>query len=271
MGLNKYECCILNQGHGAWAFETLATQLSQAIGIDITTHPRRFNYVLSLNGDALHPECDSFIPLKSIQIAADKRALAAAFQNHSVPIPETHLLESFADVSTFLTEQAHREWCLKYPTSCGANGHRLVTTTDPEPSNWPRPFVVQEFIRMDRPEVFRIYCVGGDYFGWMARRFPDGVKPSPWVAHARGARYVNHGEPPREAVSAARLALTATDLLASFGCADLLCRPNGEWLVLEVGTDGLFNHVDRDLNDAALIQRLHQRIAKAFVVASERQ
>src|SRR5699024_4829228 len=99
-----------------------------------------------------------------------------------------------------------------------------------------------------RPEVFRLFGAGGDIFGWVARRFASDVKPSPWVAHARGARYELAGEAPAEAVAAGRAALKAAGLLESFGCVDLLRRPTGEFVVLEVGTDGLYNHVDRELN-----------------------
>jgi len=65
-------------------------------------------------------------------------------------------------------------------------------------------------------------------------------------------------------VEAARRALVATDLIESFGCVDLLCRPTGEWVVLEVGTDGLFNHIDRDLGDVRLESEILRRITAAF-------
>jgi hypothetical protein len=58
--------------------------------------------------------------------------------------------------------------------------------------------------------------------------------------------------------------LQATGLLSSFGCVDLLRRPSGEWVVLEVGTDGMFNHVDRDLGLPEVEQDLQRRVAEAF-------
>jgi hypothetical protein len=72
------------------------------------------------------------------------------------------------------------------------------------------------------------------------------------------------GDPPSGAVAAARAALDAVGLLASFGCADLLRRPTGEWVVLEVGTDGMFNHVDRELGLPELEREIQRRIAEAF-------
>ncbi len=146
-----------------------------------------------------------------------------------------------------LAEEPTREWCLKFPTGCGASGHRRLVPGMALPKGWPLPLLVQEFIRLDRPEVYRTYAAGGELFGWVVRRFPDGITPSPWVAHARGARYAVAGEASVTALAAARLALEATGLLGAFGCVDLLRRPSGEWIVLEVGTDGMFNHVDRDL------------------------
>lgn len=96
------------------------------------------------------------------------------------------------------------------------------------------------------------------------------LRALPWVAHARGARYAHAGEPPTPALEAARRALAAAGLLDSFGCADLLRKPTGEWVVLEVGTDGLFNHVDRELDDAELERELNVRIANAFWKAAKK-
>lgn len=117
---------------------------------------------------------------------------------------------------------------------------------------------------MERPEVYRTYGAAGEIFGWVARKYPEGTKPSPWVAHARGARYERAGTLPDEARKAARVALAATGLLNSFGCADLIRKASGEWVVLEVGTDGLYNHVDRDVGDSDLENELNRRLAEAF-------
>lgn len=264
MPFDPSDCCLLNAGNGAWAFAPLAEQLSRALGIPIAEHPRDFNYLLHL--DSIDDELEGrlFIPLGAIRCAADKRRAAEVFAQHAVPTPHTVLLECFADVRKFVSANTQSEWCLKYPTGCGANGHRRIIAEADEPPNWPRPFVVQEFIRLERPEVYRLYCAGGEIFGWVVRRFPAGIPQSPWVAHARGARYERAGEAPRPAVDAARSAVRAAGLYESFGCVDLLHRPSGEWLVLEVGTDGIYNHVDRDLSLPELEAELARRIAGAF-------
>lgn len=264
MRLSPKDCCVLNRGSGAWAFEPVALQLSSSLGIDVAGEPRRFNYLLHVEDADAPVDFDVFIPTEAIRLASDKRLLAAVFAKHDVPIPETHLLDTFEHVLRFIRERSSNEWCIKYPTSCGANGHRLITQESVEPPNWPRPFIVQEFVRLDRPEVYRTYCAAGELFGWVARGFPEGARLSPWVAHARGARYVRLDEPPVQALEAAMRALVATGLSGSFGCADLLLKPNGQWIVLEVGTDGLFNHVDRDLGDRDLERELHRRVADAF-------
>ena len=44
----------------------------------------------------------------------------------------------------------------------------------------------------------------------------------------------------------------------------LASQATGKWVVLEVGTDGLFNHVDRDLGDQDFERELQRRIADAF-------
>jgi hypothetical protein len=168
------------------------------------------------------------------------------------------------DVQRFLASRAESEWCLKFPTACGASGHRMLADEKPPPAWWPMPFVVQEFVRLEQPEVFRTYAAGGETFGWMARRFPAGAKSSPWVAHARGARYEHAGTPPEGATAVARAALASTGLLDSFGCVDLLQKPTGEWVALEVGTDGLVNHVDCDLGNSEMEAELSRRIAATF-------
>jgi glutathione synthase/RimK-type ligase-like ATP-grasp enzyme len=260
----KTNCCILNGGGGSWAFEPLARLLSAALGIPISAEPREFNYLLSTDSipDGLAPRV--FIPLPALHLASDKRLLAATFERHGVTTPQTVLCESFTAVREFLAAHTDREWCLKYPVGCGANGHRFISIDSSEPARWPRPFVVQEFIRMARPEVYRLYGAGEEIFGWVARRFLPDRQPSSWVAHARGARYERAGEAPPDAVHAARRALQASGLIDFFGCVDLLRRSSGEWVVLEVGTDGLYNHVDRELGDAELEGEISRRIADAF-------
>jgi hypothetical protein len=264
------DCCVLNSGCGAWAFEPLAAQLSCFLGIDVSDQPRRFNYLLHVEDTERPVSSGVFIPTEAVRLASDKRLLASVFLEHDVPTPRTHLCETYEEVFRLVGEQNGTEWCLKYPIGCGASGHRLVTRASIEPPNWPRPFVVQEFVRLERPEVHRSYCAAGELFGWVSRRFPEGTPLSPWVAHARGARYVQLGEPPSAAAKAAQRALVATGLWDSFGCVDLLQKPDGEWSVLEVGTDGLFNHVDRDLGIPDFERELHQRVADAFWRVAER-
>lgn len=257
-------CCILNGGAGAWAFAEFADWLGHALWLDVSTVPREYNYLLSADGLDLSACGGLFIPYQAMQLAADKRLLAAAFAAAGVSIPETRLVGSLAEAERVLAEDTGREWCLKFPTGCGASGHRRLVPGMALPRNWPLPLVVQEFIRLDPPEVYRTYAAGGHSFGWVVRRFPDEVAPSPWVAHARGARYAEAGEAPIEAAAAARAALEAVGLWGSFGCVDLLRRPTGEWVVLEVGTDGMFNHVDRDLGLPNLELELQRNVAEAF-------
>jgi hypothetical protein len=140
----------------------------------------------------------------------------------------------------------------------------LQDLDQPVPQDWPRPYVLQEFIRLEVPEVYRLYCVAQETFGWNARRFPAGAKASPFVAHAQGARYEIEQAVPPEAEFQARQALACTNLLPSFGCADLMRDERGNWLVLEVNTDGVYNHVDRDINIGNTANEIDKRIARAF-------
>jgi glutathione synthase/RimK-type ligase-like ATP-grasp enzyme len=258
------EVSILNAGPGAWAFEEHAYRLAKLLGVEVRDTRAELAYLLAWNEES-PPACRAlFIPFSAIQVAADKRLQAELFAAHGVPAPETHLLAGPEAVAALLSCRPEREWSLKFPTGCGASGHRLLRPGEPLPPEWPTPYVVQEFIRMPAPEVYRLYGVGGETFGWNVRRYPSGVRPSPWVAHAQGARYADAGAPPPAAEQAARAALDATGLHSSFGCVDLLHAPDGRWLALEVGADGLFNHVDRALGLPQIEQELDVRLRRAF-------
>jgi len=259
------DAAILNGGPGAWAFEEHANRLAAVLGVDVGDTAADYVYLLGWD-EAAPPAClDMFIPYEAIRVASDKRQQAELFARYQVNTPETHLLETPKAVQVLLSSRGEREWVLKYPTGCGASGHRMLRPGIPLPAGWPTPYVVQEFVKMPEPEVYRLYGVAGETFGWNVRRFPTGVRSSPWVAHVRGARYADAGTPPPEAVLATRDALAATGLQASFGCVDLLRAEDGRWLVLEVGTDGLFNHVDRDLGLPAIEAELDQRLGEAFL------
>lgn len=251
---------ILNAGGGAWAFQEHAARLSLVLNVPIVEEPADFNFVL--NWDGAFPR--SFISWEALQIAGDKRRMAEVFETAHVSTPKTFILQTLSDVSSTLISQGQTRWALKWPTGCGAAGHRLLHSSEDIPVDWPRPFLLQEFIEMDRPEVYRIYCVEGQLFGWNARRFPPDAKPSLWVAHAQGARYENAGRIPAEALAEAHKALAAAQLLESFGCADLLCDKYGAWMVLEVNTDGLWNHVDRDINLSGISEEIDARLRVTF-------
>jgi len=253
---------ILNGGSGAWAFAALAQRLAQALHVPIVTQPTLLNYVLEWDGPRAWLAGRSFIPLEALAIAADKREVARAFALHAVACPRTVLLAR-SEVPRFLQTQPGR-WVLKYPLGCGGFGHRLIDTSVTIPSQWPEPCVVQEFITTVPPSVERMYCVDGECFGWNSRRFPAGTTPSPWIAHARGARYQHGAVVSRQAVEVGMHALQACGLDGSFGCVDLLQRPGGTWLALEVGSDGLYNHVDRDLDHPVLEREILERTAYAF-------
>src|SRR5688572_30310667 len=116
--------CVLNHGAAAWAFEALAAQLAIALGVDVSSAPRDYNYLLGTDPSAFPPAGASFIPAAAIQLAADKRALASAFAAARVPTPETHLFDQQAAAREFVQASTSREWCLKYPIGTGAVGHR---------------------------------------------------------------------------------------------------------------------------------------------------
>jgi hypothetical protein len=70
--------------------------------------------------------------------------------------------------------------------------------------------------------------------------------------------------PNQAAIEVAKSALIATGLYDSFGVVDLLRDLNGKWYALEVGTDGIYNHVDRDFDNDNLTDELNERLAIAM-------
>lgn len=218
---------VLDSGGGAWVFESLARELSRALGVvPLVETPTERNYLLAWDGN-IAPAGESFIPFSSIEVATDKRLIARAFEQEAVPCPTTLLLDE-TELEAFLQRESSRRWLLKFPTGCGGTGHRFIEIGDQVPADWPGPLVVQEFISMNRPEVFRLYGVAGELFGANARRCSEQA-PSVFVAHARGARY-EAAELPEDAFRVARSALEATGLFDSFGCVDLLLDTNNRWL-----------------------------------------
>ena len=255
---------ILNSGYGAWAFQPLAESLANSLQIKISDVPGNFNYVLGWNEtniDAIASKM--FIPWQGIKLASDKRLLADVFIKHKIAIPDTNLIDTQREVLNFL-HYTTEQWCLKYPIGCGASGHKIIHGDRDVPQEWLKPYVVQKFIKLKQLQVFRLYCAGGILFGWNRRKFASQENRSPWVAHANGAIYEILGDPPEEVKQLATKALQATDLYNSFGCVDLLEDNNGNWLVLEVGTDGIFNHVDRHIGIPRLEAEIKRRIATAF-------
>lgn len=255
---------ILCGGSSSWVFEALAEHLSLVLSVKIVQHPAKFNYVLAY--DALNKIIEDtwFIPFDGIHIASDKRLVARRFHAANVRSPKTLLCADIESAKQEVLKDSNRNWCLKYPTSTGATGHRMFDVGSSIPTDWPLPIVLQEFIELERPEVYRTYCVGGEIFGWVVRRNPDVNSKDPWIAHARGAHYSDCGELPEAAASIAADALRATGLLQSFGCVDLLHSPSEGWVVLEVGTDGIFNHIDRDLEVPHLEREIDLRLARSF-------
>ncbi len=161
---------ILNGGKGSWAFSQLAAQLQQALWLEAVDEAADLNYVLFYDGDK---EPTSFIPLASVEIASDKRVQAELFTAAGVPMPKTILLPNAEEVYGFVSENADRGWVLKYPIGCGAAGHRMLGPETQIRDDWPTPFIVQEFVEMDDPVVYRVYVAGGRLFGFNERRFGD--------------------------------------------------------------------------------------------------
>lgn len=261
---------LLHRGWGRSLFGDHAAYLSRLTGLPIveTDLGLDFAYLLAWAGAAA-PACPTFVPYQSILLAADKRALAPVFAAAGVAVPETHLLESPEAVRAFPALHPERRWVLKWPLGCGALGHQIIGPDTALTPLWQPPFLVQELVELETPVVYRLYAVAGETFGWSVRKFGPEVPTSPWIAVARGAHFETVPAPPPEAVAQARRALAAVGLLYSFGVADLLQRPEGDWVVLEVNTDGLYEFVLREFGIPEITNELNERLAQAVQNAVE--
>ena len=254
---------IVNQTGGKWAFEKLANILSNSLWVDIKEDFGVLNYILGIDEKNIY-NVSSFIPIESIKIAADKREIEKRFQKYCVPRPKTFLANNEKEVELILSEYPQIKWILKYPIGCGGINHRLIEDINQIPKRWTKPFLLQEFVQLPRPEVYRLYCVDSEIFGLNARRFKDKNNKTPWVAHAQGAIYEYEESLDKEAQKVAKMALISTGLYNSFGVVDMLKNQNGEWYALEVGTDGIYNYVDREVENQNLFDEINERLAKAF-------
>lgn len=207
---------ILNSAHG-WAFEGLAQMLSNALWIDIRSKVGDFNYLLELDCKIDKGNVNTFIPIRSIELASDKRKLERVFDRFNVKRPKTFMLDDISHIDEIIKAYPQDAWVLKYPTGCGGMHHRLIEYSSQIPVKWERPFLLQQFIESDRPEVYRLYCIDGDIFGFNARRFEDSADRTLWVSHANGARYVHGEDPDTKAIEIAKQAFIATGLDRSFG------------------------------------------------------
>jgi glutathione synthase/RimK-type ligase-like ATP-grasp enzyme len=255
---------ILNQSDGKWVFENLAQILSNSLWTDVSENAGDLNYILCTDTELTDNALNSFIPIDSINIASDKREIERKFKSHDVTRPKTFILKSFQEVDLIIKQYNRKRWILKYPIGCGGIHHRIIEDSSQIPQKWPKPFLIQEFIELIQPEVYRFYCVDSNLFGFNVRRFSSPEISNPWVSHANGARY-NYGEiPNQEANEVAKASLIATGLYDNFGVVDLVHDRSGKWYALEVGTDGIYNHVDRDIDNDILLDEINERLAVAF-------
>jgi len=137
---------------GAWAFAGVAASLARALHVPVVDRPAHRNYCFYRPADV---DADSFIPAEAVRVASDKRLQAALFAGAGVPTPDTALVADLAEA------RRSGRWVLKYPVGCGAAGRRLLTEETRLPGDWPKPLLIQAFVEMDRPEVYRLYGAAG--------------------------------------------------------------------------------------------------------------
>jgi glutathione synthase/RimK-type ligase-like ATP-grasp enzyme len=262
---------ILHAGPWKRVFGQFPDYLSRLTGLPITEADEHldFAYLAGWN-PGFAPSCPTYIPYESILLVHDKRKQAQAFIEGGVVIPETHLLDSIESLFTFYERRKDKEWVLKWPVGCSGMGHQMLNLNVQITPFWQPPFLVQEFIRLERPEVYRLYATDGETFGWVVRRSPPGKITSPWVSYSQGAEVEFFATPPQRVIPEVVRALKATGLQESFGAVDMIQSQEGRWLVLEVNTDGVFNYVERNVPSLELKGLLDHSVAQSFQKHLER-
>jgi glutathione synthase/RimK-type ligase-like ATP-grasp enzyme len=262
---------ILHTGPWKRVFGQFPEYLSQLTGLPVTEADDRLDFAYLASWDPVRPpSCPTYIPYESILLVHDKRRQARAFLEGGVVVPETHLLDSVERLAAFHEQRRDKEWVLKWPVGCSGMGHQMLDSNVQITPFWQPPFLVQEFIRLERPEVYRLYAADGETFGWVVRRSPPGGTGSPWVSYSHGAEVELFEAPPEGVIPEVLRALRATGLQESFGAVDLIQSPQGQWLVLEVNTDGIFNYVARDVPVPELKGLLDYHVHQSFQKHLER-
>lgn len=255
---------VLHRGPFRRLFGDFPEQLAETLDVPIVDDERDVDLGLILAWDGPPPRCRTFVPFDAIVAAQDKREQFRRFHAAGVSIPESRLFDDFPTAQAFALADHRRQWLLKWPLGSGAVGHVIIDRDTRVTRLWNPPFLIQEFIALDRPEVYRVFGCEGTLFGFNVRYFPPGTSSGPLVTLHRGAVYAPSGVPSPEVRDQACLALSAFGLLSTFGCVDLILPPDGTVRVLEVNADGLHQFVYRVPELPSLARELAERVRAAF-------
>jgi glutathione synthase/RimK-type ligase-like ATP-grasp enzyme len=239
-------------------------QLASSLDVPIMDDDCDVDLGLVLAWDGPPPRCRTFVPFDAIVASLDKRDQFRRFQAAGVSIPESCLFDDFATARTFALADRHRRWLLKWPLGSGAVGHTIIDHDTCVTPIWKPPFLIQEFIALERPVVHRLFGCGGELFGFNVRTFPSGTASKPLVSTHAGATFSLAGIAPPAVADQACRALSAFGLLSTFGCVDLILPPDGHVYVLEVNADGLHQFVNRVPGVPGLAREMTDRLRVAF-------
>jgi hypothetical protein len=250
-------------------FGEFPVQLASSLDMPIMDNDSDVDLGLVLAWDGPPPRCRTFVPFDAIVAGLDKREQFRRFQEAGVSIPESRLFDDFETARAFALADRRRRWLLKWPLGSGAVGHTIIDHDTCVTPIWKPPFLIQEFVALERPEVYRLFGCGGELFGFNVRTFPRGTPSKALVSTHRGATFGLAGIAPLAVADQACRALSAFGLMSTFGCVDLILPPDGRVLVLEVNADGLHQFVDRVPSLPGLAREMTDRLRLAFRRALE--
>jgi glutathione synthase/RimK-type ligase-like ATP-grasp enzyme len=244
----------------------------------------------------LFPNAVPVVAFAAHELSWNKMATQERLVQRGVPVPDTLISDSPADVIEFV--RTHELAILKQAHSCGGQGHLVVWLEDDalvgdcgshryaldlvsggrrrlrnDRLSYPSPFYLQRLVSDVTPrgvvpgQILRAYVVNREIVAWTERFRDRYTRPSDWIiSHAAGAKYRFIHTVSDEAKKAA---LRAAEAVGARICAvDMIRTVRGGIYVLEVDCDGVHMFIDRSFKEAPEYREffnLDRYIAQALV------
>lgn len=187
-------------------------------------------------------------PPEMLNIVHDKFLTSLYLSYHNIPVPRTLYVRSSESISI---DELDFPIVVKLLSGSGGKGVMIVDNKEAFKellstleSEGKMEFLVQEYIRMIKPQDIRILMAGGELIGAMRRVAKEGEAR----ANVKVGGKVEKYEPSEEEIKIAKKSLEVLNI--DIGAVDLL-SVNGNYYVIELnlnpGIRGLMKATDKDI------------------------